>query len=73
MPDGAHFVWAPEGKLREEVIFDPKSVDRVPKVLIGQATLADRVTLCFGPKEMTLTCGSARILTPTKQTGKKQP
>lgn len=66
MPGGAHFVWSIEGELPEEVIFDPKLVDRILKVLISQAAKDDKVALSFAQGQMTLTCGSARILTPTK-------
>ena len=72
MPGGAHFVWAIEGELSEEVIFDPKSVDRVLKVLISQAALSDKVALQVGPEAMTLTCGSAKILVPKKPQGKSR-
>ena len=69
MPGGAHFVWAIEGVLPEEVIFDPKSVDRVLKVLNSQAALADKVELSITPEHMSLSCGSARILIPKKRPG----
>ena len=70
MPGGAHFVWAIEGKLPEVVIFDPKSVDRVLKVLISQAAVADTVHLSSSPELISLRCGSARILIPKKPKGK---
>lgn len=70
MPGGAHFVWAIEGELPEEVIFDPKSVDRVLKVLISQAALADTVELSSSAEHISLRCGSARILIPKKPKGK---
>lgn len=70
MPGGEHFVWAIDGGLLEEVIFDPKSVDRVLKVLISQAALSDKVDLQVGPEAMTLTCGSTKILVPKKPQGK---
>ena len=70
MPGGAHFVWAIEGELAEEVIFDPKAVDRVLKVLISQAALADKVELSTTPEHISLSCGSARILIPKKEQGK---
>ena len=66
MPGGTHFVWAIEGEMPEEVIFDPKSVDRVLKVLISQAAKDDKVALSFQHNQMTLTCGSAMIFIPTK-------
>ncbi|MFN4170860.1 MAG: hypothetical protein ACK4GW_03805 [Pseudorhodobacter sp.] len=67
MPGGAHFVWAIEGELPEEVIFDPKSVDRVLKVLISQAALAEKVEMSISPEHMSLGCGSARILIAKKR------
>ena len=70
MPGGAHFVWAIEGELPEEVIFDPKTVDRVLKVLISQAALADKVELSTSQEHITLRCGSAKILIPKKPKGK---
>ena len=70
MPGGAHFVWAIEGELTEEVIFDPKAVDRVLNVLISQAALADKVELSTTPEHIALSCGSARILIPKKEQGK---
>jgi hypothetical protein len=73
MPGGAHFVWAIEGELPEEVIFDPKSVDRVLKVLTSQATLADKVELSTTLEHMSLSCGSAMILIPKKKQGTARP
>ena len=41
-------------------------MDRVLKVLISQAAKGDKVVLSFAKNQMTLTCGGAKILIPTK-------
>ena len=72
MPGGSHFVWAIHGALPEEVVFDPKAVDRVLKVLFSQAALSDKVTLAVLPDFIALHCGSAKISIPRRSEKKRR-
>jgi hypothetical protein len=73
MPGGSHFVWTIDGALPGEVVFDPKAVDRVLKVLISQAALSDKVTLAVLPDFIALDCGSAKISIPRQSEKKRRP
>ena len=63
MPGGAHYVWALDGSLTEEIVFDPTRMDWCLRILNLQ-TAADTVTLRVVDLLLELKCGSSTIKLP---------
>lgn len=69
MPGGAHFVWALEGALTDEIVFDPTRIEWCMKVLELQEA-AQIVQLRVYDLILELKCGSATVKLPLKQAPK---
>lgn len=64
MPGGSHFVWALEGSLPDEIIFDPKFVNLMLSVLKSQEGRSSTATLSISASQFEIRCGSAKLRVP---------
>jgi hypothetical protein len=72
MPGGSHFVWAVEGELSEEVVFDPKSVMLVIKALKSHIEKQAEADVSSTASHLVIKCGGTTLSLLRKPKGRQK-
>ena len=66
MPGGAHFVWAKQGKLTEEVVFNPDQFAPIVKVLKTYLKKTGTLDICATKDAISIRCGTSKMTVKRK-------
>ena len=70
MPGGGHFVWALHGELSEEVVFEPKSIHSVIRVLKSYIGKQAEAEVSATDSHVVIMCGRTTFSLPRKPKGR---